>query len=511
MNNKLKRILKHVLLISVITVFVGCSSRGRNSENDPMFGGEDYAQALVSNIKPKWFKGSRRFKLEKMDGSVSVNTFFDVSPNINIKQKTLKFVVSTPEDSSVLYGIDVPTGQHYFKKFLCKQKDITNKYFNDIEKPNFTEGIVPRYLDQLGEPQKIIVYGDKNYYQAHYLKNYFDARVIGGYVELFCPKGRCLTDTEWRSRLVLVAVQDPSEKYKEVKNIDELKSVIDWKYTQAFIENGYGNNKIAGQYFSAFKVGALVSAKEAIGYMSKKSIFFSINKMKSMRMGCFKLYDHLWEHIGKISKEKIPKTLKEVKEKALSLKGSSKLLRSRNRRFYKRFGKFFAQYHNDYKTCSRFVYPASINDNAQRHWFFTYVNAVSHLHTLGYYYNCGRNSWFKNPIIESGKRMKSVEDEYRFCSERAVDNSMDYAILKLKVLREKKKESYRYIEYDKGLYGTHNKIFSWVRSDNKELNCVGASNDSKGNHLQSTFPADIRWKKRATEGKTKSAVGEIIY
>ena len=440
-----------------------------------VYGTKDYAEALVAKINPSWFDTQDRFALDLGDGDDVPHRFFDVAPELNPQRLSLNFVVETPEGSDSLFGIDISSGQLYTKKLLCEQSDANKRHKGVIFKPPFTVGLVPRILDQLGTPQKIIVFGDREYYQKNFRENFFDVRVVGGFIQRVCPYGACRKFDEMNSRVVIVAVQAGSERFEQVRRIEDLRLLVNWREVEAFIENGFGKNFVAGSYYAAYRVGPELSALQTFNSLKSKSIFLTASKLSQMRSSCHKLYDHIWEKVGGLSDtENRLQRSSNRKEQQKILKDTAKI---KTRFFYQRFIPMFRKYVKEYNTCVKYVYPSNIHFDPDRHWFFAFYSAVNLLNDLGYSFDCSRSIYVKNTLLASGRKSIPVEREFRNCSARQVDMAFETAIDFLDNLRRKNYPSYRYIDYDRHSIGTHNKIYSWVYQENKKLQCVGSQKD----------------------------------
>lgn len=464
-----------------------------------VFGNKDYADALVSKVVPKWFEVDDRFKLTSSMGEKPAHLFYDVQPDLNAENYKLNFVITTPEGSDKLYNIDMLSGQHYVDKILCEQKDIFGKWDDSIYKPPFTSGIVPRMLDQLGTPQKIIVFGDGEYFSKHYQDNFFDARVIGGYIEKVCQIGTCPKLTDYNSRIVVVAVQSGSDDYKEVRGIEDLRTKVNWPEVKAFIENGFGKNYVAGKFYPSYRMGPELSALQTVSSLKSRSILLTNKRLNQIRSSCYKLYDYVWEAVAKPSDvEKKLAAAKSLKERRDIIRGSNKESR---RFFYERFKNAFVKFGDEYNVCSKFVYPTNIFTNPERHWFMAHYAAVHLLNDLGYSFDCNRSLWVKNPILTDGTKAIKRNKEFAKCNARQVDLAFEQSINYLNNLRFKNYPTYRYIDYDRGSIGTHNKLYSWVYQENKKLQCYGKQEDLV--EKVPTFPEDIKWRRRATILRTK--------
>jgi hypothetical protein len=495
---------KNLSGLIILCVFASsCTSSNKStSEVDSIFGTKNFAESIVSRVQAKWFKKDKDFQLRSISGIVSRHMLFDVEPDINKEEQTLNFVVATPEGSDFGYNIDPTTGQHYFSKKYCSQRDVWEKLDRPINKANYTMGVVPRILDQLGETQKIIVFGSRDYYKKHFKTNYFDARIIGGFIEQVCPFGGCLNRGDWRSKLVLIGVQVKHKAYKDVKNFNDLQQVVDLEYIKGSIENVSGANRISGKFFPAYRMGGVVSGLQALDFLDRNSIFLTTEKTKKIQTSCIKLYKKIWTDIAKKSSYEISihnlnmqsdVSTKEYAQRFSEIEKAPKDL------FYKRFIRKFKTYEHDYKTCMKYVYPSNLNVSAEKHWFYTYFSAVNLLHGLHYSYDCNQKVWSKNPKMSSGKRVIETAKMFRGCSGIEIDSAFSGAVTFLQTLEENGHESYRYIDYDKGFAGSHNKLYSWVKSDNKKMNCEDSSQDDK--RLYNLFPTDIKWKKRTMINK----------
>ncbi len=504
------KLIKKIFILFGLFLFIACSSKKNASNKELIFGSKDYADAFVSKIKPRWFETVNRFKLVNSKNETIPNRFFDVAPFNDLKNKTMNVIITTPEGSLYSNQLDVASGQLFQDKKFCSQEDEYKKYDGTIFRPPFSTGVIPRVLDQLNLPQKVIVFGGKNYFKKYFLTHFFDVRVVGGFIEQICPRGGCLTSDQWRSRLVLVAVQNGNKNYDKVESITDLKNIHDWDHVKAFIQNGFGKNKIAEKYFPAYRMGAEVSSGQAISFLEKSSTVFNLKKLQSMRLSCYKLYDYLWKDLSYVSAtEKEAKTKEEIRAKAIEIR-QSKTRKRLEKPFYRRFIKNFKKFGDQYKTCSKYIYPTNINSNPDRHWLFAYLTAFHKLHDLGFVYNCKGNSWIVNPTLSDGKLAISLEDQFSSCSGMDINKSMDFAVKMLDTLRSKRRMSYRYVDYDRGSTGTHHKVYSWVKIDGKTNSCSSQS-ESNYDLRKDIFPSDIKWKQRGSGHKATTDMGDIIY
>lgn len=496
-----KNLKKTKALVIVLTLMSSCSQikelKIKGNEGSEHKG---FTDDLISKIVPRWFTGPKEFSLQRSTGGEAAHMFYDISPDINLKQYSLNFIVTTPKGSPFSYLVDLASGQHVLERAFCIQDDIWKQYGGSIFKPPVTLGIVPKILDQIGEPQKIIVFGDKKKFSQNFTRNYFDARVIGGFIEQVCPSGPCRKNKEWKSRIVLIGVQKDNEKFKGVKNVQELREKVDWPKVEAFVENGQGVNRIGENVFPAFRMGALISSDQTLRYLDKNSVYLKNSKLLAMRKSCHKLYDHIWNKVGIDSEYE--SELKKLNLAIDRLKYIKENKPTSDSLFFKRFKKSFGDYGKEYKTCMKFIYPSNINHNSKRHWFFSYYTAIHLLNELNYSFDCNRNMWVRNTRTRSTKRITALENEFKGCSARKIDSAFEQAIPFLDSLRKKHFHSFRYVDYDGGGFGTHNKVYSWVLDNNKVLSCKEEA-DYPVQYVMETFPKDIRWERRKLKIKIK--------
>ncbi|MCT4641406.1 MAG: hypothetical protein N4A33_03855 [Bacteriovoracaceae bacterium] len=447
--------IRKIFFVLLFFIAASCSSRNKlESENSAEYGGRDYVDSLVAKVEPKWFKTTKAFSLRNLEGQAKPHFFFDVNPKVNKKTRSMNVVITNVEGSGEVYNLDLTSGQFIYDRKLCKDKDFWEKYKKSITTPPFSIGVVPRYLDQLGSAQKVIVFGEKTYLEKYHKTHFFDVKVIGGYVEKECRYGSCVDLNQWSSRLVLIAIRKGSKELKDVNNLNELMKVVDWPYVKAFLENGQGKNKIASKNYGAYKVSHLVSASRAVDFFMKNSTFFSYKKMISLQKSCYHLYQHYW------------KVLSQSKDK---------------KSYRKNFYSLFHKNHLEFKTCSKYVYPFSINSDFKRYWDFNFIIAYYKLHELGYSYRCGSEAWIKNLRMPDGKLMYPVEKELYACSSKEIKAGMKKALHMFKSLYQRDISTYRFVEYDKK---THGKVYSLVFQPNKYSSCEKEQKDF--------FPRDIK-------------------
>lgn len=433
-----------------------------------------HAEGLVSQITPKWFKTDPRFSLTNYQDEIAVNYFWDTASSINLKERSLNVVISTPKGSSKLYNIDMSSGQRYFQSPLCSSEDITGKFLSTLSQSPVFMGIVPRVLDETGRPQKIIILGDENYLKQYWKTNFFEVKIIGGLIEKECTKRLCKDDKGLAQRLVLVAAQKGYAPYNQYSSITELKNKLDWKHIVAFLENQQGVDQVSDHFYSAYQITEELTAKRATEYLDKYSVKFDAKKIKDLKTSCYKLYDYWWSRINA--------------DHRVIIKGKTKQAAS----FAEVFTQLFHEYGERYYTCSQYVKPSNIVPSINRHWFFSYLTAFHHLALNGHEYSCSKRAWLYNPVVNN-RRSTPYKKQLKSCTNRKLMPAFDGAMMLLKSLRDQHLTSYRYIDYDRNKYGgTHEKMYSWVPYKSRAIKC-DKDDLSKVSTQLSIFPKDVQW------------------
>ena len=448
----------------------------------------------------KWFSVNREHALEDKDGPKK-HLFFDPASTINWSEGTVKFVSLTPSDSQFSYSIDLASGQPFVKHQYCEQKDIIGEYKGKVNRPPYVQGFIPKVLDQLGEPQKIIYFSLNKKLNPY---EQYEAQIVAGFVESFCPVMDC-SENQWISRLVLVGV-DPQESAQYDFKMSRIKELIQWPKVKAHLENAEGKNFFGSNAYPRWKVGELISYSDSKKFFRKNAKFFKGDELLSIRKSCHLLYDKLWKDVGvERFEDKPAHTAEDVTRKLEVIN----LLKTNGDPvgFNRRFEKFTNDHYKDMLTCSKFVYAGNINDDQEKFWFFSFVKAFYLLNQQGYYYDCSRNNWRRNLIDGKGKPVFSVNDTVKECSTEQIDLAMNYMRNFIVSEKEKTSQFLRFIDYDNQGMGSHEKIYNWVMFPNTRLSCDDKKNEDFLRNIN-VFVDDILWKKRST---SKHEDEKVIY
>jgi inorganic pyrophosphatase len=497
--------MKSSLLIAFFMIFTSCAKKTKKIS--PVEG------------KASWLKTSKVYNHKTDHGEYIIHPFFDLVPFASTKDNSINFVMTMPENTTNKYQIDLRSGALFRKHRTCSQKDVWKKYSGDLDRPPYTEGFVPRLLDQLGTPQKIIVFGKTRYFTDFQLTPTRSqrVRVVGAVLQQYCESYPCRGKNKWLSRMVLVAVNQNDPKFKKISHINQLKKKVDWNYIKAYIQNSDGRHISSRDDLPAYRVVGNVGPKEALVNSLKTGHLFKFEEMKSLRDNCQKLYDFLWTSAESVRKDKYDfKKLKksernEVAAKTEIFSGNvisaetksvSKEKIIEEERKLQNFSTYFKAFHKNYKkrflTCQKFVRDTSINANPRRLWYFSYLLSFLNAEDLGHIYSCSRQAWVENPMQVSGKRMYSTDRHLRNCTSRELDRAFDMSVTLFAGLSRAFQPHYRFIEYDEGAGASHQKIYSWVYNSGDGYSC-----DKKRYKNLSIFPRDINWESFGDTRKRK--------
>lgn len=480
----------------------------------PPEGNPNRPKAIVA--KPVWFDVPKRFSTTNRLGDVDTHPFFDLNAYLTKHSSEISYYMVTPMDSEHQYDLDLVSGQRYLVNTFCDQKDVWEKYEGKINRPPFAQGIIPRLMDQSGEPQQIWIFGDKTQFMPSkkQLKVQSQrANVVGGLVLQYCRDYPCRHGSEWLSRLILLGVNPFDKTFEGVKTLPDLKKKVDWKYVLAFAENGFGSSVSGSLREPAYRIGGEVDNKNVLGFAFRNGHLFSFDEINSLRKNCFSLYDYIWKG-QKLARKKSTEEKKATDKYAVEFEKRAQILRDirdfkNNTVFDDRtsvdlkkddeklkalsFNKFWLKLINKYsgrmKTCFDFVRSSNVKEDIERTWFFAYVQNWINLEDLGYFYSCSRRSWMENPIL-GGKKRKYPKHETGGCTTNDIDLGFEQAITVMSGLANAKRAHYRYIEYDSRPGGSHEMVYNWVYNKGKYLSCDARKLEDK----EALFPSDVSWK-----------------
>lgn len=454
---------------------------------------KDQSLELLTSMKNEWFSKNPEHALWNQELKPQPHHFFDVKPEMSKTHVFANVVVVAPQNSELAYQLDIPSGQRFYSHNYCKQTDIWNQYSGSIYKPTFSIAMIPRLLDQVGEPQRTIVFGGAKSFSRPDFQEH-RVRLVGAFIEQTCPEGNCLGKNNWISRMVFMAVDPDDKNFADVKSIDELNKKIDWTMNKAVYENLDGRNGGTGTKYPAIRVGNQINITEAMDYYTKRSIFLSDAESDKIRKGCHTLYDKLWTDVGVEREEDRPARTVEALNKKIKLQQELKAKR-KPVGFANRFREFNKKYFNEYSTCLKFIYAGNINKDAEKFWFLSYMGMFLRLHKEGYYYDCRGKTWKKNTLSSEGKPVYDFMDGVDYCQEKDFDMAMDYLPNFLTSIKNTEPSYYKFVDYDASSLGTHQKLYSWVKVKTRSYDCRNDQNVEIRNTIK-VFPDDVTWKPR---------------
>lgn len=478
---------------------------------------------------PVWFKVDDKYSHKDADGNFLVHPFFDLVPFTDLTDKMINFVLTTPQGSLYGYEFDLVSGRFYKERYHCSQKDVWKRYKGLVKYPPYAEGFIPRLLDQLGEPQKIVVFGGKDRFLINKRNRFYShrVRIVGGVVEQYCRSYPCTSRHKWLSKLILVGVDPNNEDYKEVKEIDQLKKMVDWEYVLAFMQNSKGRTITSQEEYPAYRIVGQIESSKVLQFAISKGHYFKYKEIKTLRSSCHKLYELLWKKSKELrayrtESRKLKKKIKEAKEKDRekfqSIKSSGirlvqkieedslvkKIKKIKKKSFAKYFKEFYSKYSDQYNTCVKYVRPVSINYNLDQHWFFVYLTAFIKLESLDYLYKCSKRAWMENPRLPNMRLSINPWSEYQQCTSLEFDDSFELAINMFASLRSWNRDHFRFITYDNSRDGTHHKIYSWIYQKGRVYNCTEEDPPPRlTKDEDAVFPDDVRWNRFYSKRKSR--------
>jgi hypothetical protein len=484
--------LKSLLLMGL--VLVSCTSTKKTTE-------------LISLQEGRWFKTRPEHSLVGSDGRPVTHLFFDMNPEFGKDGRSVNVILSTLADSEHAYKIDLVSGQRHYDHSYCPQDDIWKEQKGEFARPPYSIGYIPRYLDQLGGPQKVLVFGAPSKFSEVINFRSLRVRIVGAFVERECAEGNCIGKGAWTSRLVFLAVDPRDTSFGHIEDVAGLQKVIEWKDVKGHAENLDGRNLSNGVSYPAIRAGVPLSFEEAFEFFKTHSIFMSDGELGKIRNGCTALYEGLWAEVGfERPEDKAVTNMNELKAK-LKIRDEIKA-KGGPVGFAQRFQVFTKKYFDEITTCGKFVYAGNLNDHTEKFWFLGQVDLFYRLHKEGFYFDCRNNSWQKNSFDARGEPIYDLKKEIDSCKERNLDGAMTYMPNFLEGLKGSNLEYFRFVDYDNHTFGTHNKLYTWVRTPIKKYDCATDTNDSI-RKASKVFPEDVRWRLREVRGLEKEM--KIIY
>lgn len=469
--------------------------------------GKDQALELLTPTKNEWFSNNPEHALNDLQGKAQSHHFFDINPELSKKDIFVNATILTPEGSEHNYQLDLVSGQRFYSHSYCAQDDIWREYSGTIKKPNFSIGVIPRLLDQLGEPQKVIIFGGAKKFSERTDFHEYRIRLIGAYLEQACPEGNCLGKNNWVSRMVFLAADLDEKKFENLPDVETLENKIDWSKTKAILANVDGKNWSGGGIFPAIRIGKIIKLDEAMDYYKKRSIYLTYSESKKIRVGCHALYEKFWNEVGFEQPEDKPaKTVTELNAKVKLIEQLKSKLKPVG--FSARMKDFTAKYYSEYTTCQKFVYAGNINQNPEKFWFLNYAGMFLRLHKEGYFFDCRSQAWQQNSLNSRGVPVYDIKLGINGCKNLDFDRAMEYMPLFLASLKSNGTHFYIFVDYDTHTFGTHQKLYSWVKIKTKKNDCSFDPNPEIRKELR-VFPEDVTWKAR--HFKDLSDELKIIY
>lgn len=440
----------------------------------------------VVTSTPVWFNGPAQYQWMTPKGDIQLHPFYDMVPFSSAIDQSINFYPLFASNSSFFRDFDLVTGNTFNRFNFCPRADIWKKSDKLIKLPNFTYGIVPRLIDQLGGVQNILVFGNDSLYQSEVsskIQLSHRVRVVGGTLHQYCEEYPCSTEEEWRSRLVLIAVDTTDPKFSKVRDWVGLKELVDWDYARVFLENLYGGTLTADLIKPAFRVTGEIDGKASLDAAIKKGHLFRFEELTMLRKSCHKLYDYVWENVEQLRNKEFKKP---------NFKNFADFFTN----FYKRYG-------SEYRTCVSKVHNSTLNSSLKRFWFFVYFDGFFQQERMGYFFRCSEGVWTRNPLDpQTGKVVYDTTKLYSRCSTRQLDGAFESIPMSILGNANAGNPFLRFIEYDEGKVGTHDRLFTWTSFSGKKYLCQDKLRpDFMDVKDYDYFPKDIYWERFNTYNK----------
>ena len=506
------QLMKFIYLHFILLFFAACSTGQKINPNRPV------------ETLPSWFKTKENFALRDNEGSYTVHPFFDSQHHLDIKTNGVNFVLVTPKGSSFLYFLDLLSGGLVVDKKYCEQEDVWGRSSDTLKLPPFTTGVIPRWLNALGDPQEVIVFGRDSFYRSQnktFSKTH-RARIVGGVNLQYCPKKLCRAE-DWISNIIPVAVDPLDSKFEDVNSIDDLKGEVTWSEVVVFLQNGKGRVLRSQKDLPSYRLLSEISAKSTIKYLENKSYEFKYDKMISMRNACHHLYSYIWKTAKKIRKVELKSDKQKIyefkkkffdrnvytKEKP-EIESDSLLGNKKFSSFARWFEEFFKGKGQDFKTCSRYTRMGNFSVDRDQFWFFVYFDLFFKMQDVGFVYDCGSSAWIKNFRNVKGDWVYSQGKLLGECSEMSLDRGFETAINYMLDLQKNDLEHYRFIGYDKSIGGSHQPIYNWVNFTGKKFRCIDEEEKKENDEMivRKIFEDMSPWKRFS---KRTNGLYDFIY
>lgn len=454
--------------------------------------------AILSTIPNRWFSVSSNHSIQGSDGVPVSHMLFDTYPEFRGNNRIVNAVIATPENSQHSYNIDLYSGQRFYEHTYCKQNDVWSEFSGTIHRPGFSIGFIPRVLDQLGEPQKVIVFSRLKNYHETAVHHYRDVKLVGAFVEQLCRDGNCLGKSNWLSRLVLIGVDADDTELTGINDLAEFQKHFDWGTAKAHLENINGRNTLGGDSYPRVKVSQLIEYSDGFDFFKKNTLILTDKKLHQIQKSCHALYDSFWEEVGKErGEDRAVNTTEEIQNKIKLIETLKKEKKPVG--FAARLQRFTKKYYQELNTCEKMVYHGNINREPDAFWFLSFMGIYYRLHHEGYYFDCRSGTWQRNTLNVYGEQVYDLKEGISQCNEKMIDLAMAYLPNFLTGLKGEK-EYFRFIDYDNLVHGTHSKMYSWVKVKTPSLICRNNPN-TKILKETAVFPEDIQWKKREVNDK----------
>ena len=368
-------------------------------------------------------------------------------------------------------------------------------------------GVVPRTLDTLGQAQEVYIFGSAALRGKDFddYKQFYSVRIVGAIIREECREYPCNRRERWLSNVKLIGVNLQDRNFAKIKTMAQLKHKVYWPEAHAWMLNGFGVTLNSGKARPTFRITREPNIQKVLAGLTKAKRTFEIKEQQNIVKGCSKLYEHFWqgaeknrEYDPELRKKSVGKKKKKFKTKREELAHKKHLRRERERERLSDFASFFRKFHKkyaqNYKTCMRYVRPASVVKEPRKFWLFTFIDLFMWLEELGMTYSCSSRSWIPNSVDLKGKKRFNLGIGDR-CNTAQLDSAFERGLSTMTRLRMSKKPYMRFITYDSGYGASHNKIYGWVYENGRGLVCLDDMKKVKELEARREYsiPRNINW------------------
>ncbi|MBF0366663.1 MAG: hypothetical protein HQK50_13910 [Oligoflexia bacterium] len=282
-------------------------------------------------IEPFWFSNQGIIPpfLDKR-GDVTAHPFFDASPVMDFQERSINFVPLTFQESNVIWDFDLPSGRPFLRHRMCTMRDIWERYEGKIKNQEYVTGLIPRVLSSSGRPQKILVFGRGDFFERVRKESKASdedsdsdedgiraedergayashrVRIVGGVIREYCPNIPCKLSSDWKSELLVLAVDPGDDRYQDVREIADLEQRVDFPQFLAYLQNEDGGLLLGKVFYPYYRlINRPLGSEKIANKILKELLIFSKKDLLDIQRSCLNLYRYMWSNLGQLKKREM--------------------------------------------------------------------------------------------------------------------------------------------------------------------------------------------------------------